>query len=320
MLLRTLPDLASADIEFRHWFNSKWGRENCIIWGRSRRAQFGPRVHGLSIRAAWGGQEHCEFNGRTAAVDDDNFLILNDGQVCATRIESVQPVESFAIHFGPGLVESAYGAMTLSIENALVQGDAGIERSAEFMESLQPHDKLVSPVLRFIRLHLLRGVGDEAWYNEQLQFLLERMLAHRENLLQRDELQLMRATTRSEIYRRIGLATDFLHSNYTQPLDLDALSKAACFSKYHFLRLFKLVHDITPHQYLQRKRTNAALRLLRTTRLSIDEIASCVGFSQRNTLLRQLKRRTGRSPEQFRRQPTAQRARVPAEEAAGYHN
>jgi AraC family transcriptional regulator len=304
MLLRTLPDLGAADAGFRLWFNSQWGRENCVIWGRSRRAQFGPCAHGLSIRTAWSGEERCAFDGRTVAVDDDNFLVLNNGRVCATQIESAHPVESFAVYFRPGLVERTYGAMTLSIENALAQGNAVIERSAEFSESLQPHDKRVSPVLRYIRTHLLRGVDDEAWYDEQLQFLLERMLAHRDGLLRRvDELRLIRATTRHEIHRRIGLAIDFLHSNYTRPTDLSALSRAACMSKYHFLRVFTLIHGITPHQYLQRKRTNVALRLLQTTPLSIDEIASCVGFSQRATLERQLRRLTGHSPGQFRRLP-----------------
>jgi AraC-like DNA-binding protein len=203
--------------------------------------------------------------------------------------------------------------MTLSIDSALAQGDAVIERSAEFTESLQPHDKQVSPVLRYIRLHLLRGVDDEQWYEEQLQFLLERMLAHRDSVLQRiDALQLIRATTRREIHRRIGLATDFLHSNYARPVDLESLSRAACLSKYHFLRLFTLIHGITPHQYLQRKRTTAALRLLQTRPLSIDEIASHVGFSQRATLERQLRRLTGQSPGQFRRAAAAAHARTEA--------
>ena len=315
MLLRTLPDLGAADAGFRHWFNSKWGRENCVVWGRARRARLGPCAHGLSIRAAWGGEERCTFDGRTVAVDDDSFLILNDGRVFATQIESAQPVESFAIYFRPGLVERAYGAMTLSMDNALAQGDAVIERSAEFTESLQPHDKQVSPVLRYIRLHLLRGVDDEGWYDEQLHFLLERMLAHRDSVLQRiGELRLIRATTRREIHRRIGLATDFLHSNYTRPMDLDALSRAACMSKYHFLRVFTLIHGITPHQYLQRKRTNVALRLLQTRPQSIEEIASHVGFSQRATLERQLRRLTGQSPGQFRR--TAAAAHVHMEGAA----
>jgi len=302
MLLRTLPDFVAAHAEVQQSFNSKWGRENCIVWGRARRSKFGPRMHSLSIRAAWGGEERCQFDGRTVAVDDDSFLILNNGRVCTTQIDAPQPVESFAIYFGPALVEHTYGAMTLSIEKALERGDAVVERSAEFLESLQPHDKLVSPVLRFIRLHVLRGVDDEAWYDEQLNFLLERMLTHRGGVIERiDALQLIRTSTRREIYRRISLATDYLHSNYRQPLDLDSLGKAACLSKYHFLRLFTRVHGITPHQYLLRKRAKTALRLLQTTPLDVCEIASSVGFAQRHALLRQMRRWTGLSPRQIRR-------------------
>ena len=302
MLLRTLPDFVSAHAEVQQSFNSKWGRENCIVWGRARRSKFGPRMHSLSIRAAWGGEERCQFDGRTVAVDDDSFLILNNGRVCTTQIDAPQPVESFAIYFGPALVEHTYGAMTLSIEKALERGDAVVERSAEFLESLQPHDKLVSPVLRFIRLHVLQGVDDEAWYDEQLNFLLERMLTHRGGVIERiDALELIRTSTRREIFRRISLATDYLHSNYRQPLDLDSLGKAACLSKYHFLRLFTRVHGITPHQYLLRKRAKTALRLLQTTPLDVCEIASSVGFAQRHALLRQMRRWTGLSPRQIRR-------------------
>jgi AraC family transcriptional regulator len=302
MLLRTLPDFVAAHAEVQQSFNSKWGRENCIVWGRTRRSKFGPRTHSLSIRAVWGGEERCQFDGRTVAVDDDSFLILNHGRICTTQIDAPQPVESFAIYFGPPLVERTYGAMTLSIEKALERGDAVVERSAEFLESLQPHDKLVSPVLRFIRLHVLRGVDDEAWYDEQLNFLLERMLAHRDGLIERiDALQLIRTSTRREIFRRISLATDYLHSNYRQPIDLESLGKAACLSKYHFLRLFTRVHGITPHQYLLRKRAKTALRLLQTTPLDVCEIASSVGFAQRHALLRQMRRWTGLSPREIRR-------------------
>jgi AraC family transcriptional regulator len=302
MLLRTLPDFVATHAEVQQSFNSRWGRENCIVWGRARRSKFGPRTHSLSIRAVWGGEERCQFDGRTVAVDDDSFLILNNGRVCTTQIDAPQPVESFAIYFGPSLVERTYGAMTLSIEKALERGDAVVERSAEFLESLQPHDKLVSPVLRFVRLHVLRGIDDEAWYDEQLNFLLERMLTHRNGLIERIEaLQLIRTSTRREIYRRISLATDYLHSNYRLPIDLDSLGKAACLSKFHFLRLFTRVHGITPHQYLLRKRAKTALRLLQTTPLDVCEIAASVGFAQRHALLRQMRRWTGLSPREIRR-------------------
>ena len=302
MLIRTLPDLASTDVELRQSFNSRSERENCLVLGRAKRARFGPCAQGLSIRSVRGGEERCQFSGRTVAVDEDSFLILNNGRVCATYIESAQAVESFAIYFGSPLVERAYGAMTVCVEKALERGEAIGERSVEFMETLQPHDRLVSPVLRFIRLHVQRGVDDDAWYDEQLHFLFERMLAHRDAVLERiDSLKLIRSTTRREVYRRISLATDYLHSNYREQIDLDSLGKVAYLSKYHFLRLFTLVHGITPHQYLLRKRTRAALRLLQTTALDITEVAICVGFMQRHALLRQMRRWTGLSPREIRR-------------------
>src|SRR5262245_50044835 len=105
MLLRTLPDAAAPPDTLHDDFQSKWGRENWIIWGRERRARFGPCAYSLCIRAAWGGEERCHFDGRTVAVDDDSFLILNNGRVCTTQIDAARPVESLAIYFSPKLVE-----------------------------------------------------------------------------------------------------------------------------------------------------------------------------------------------------------------------
>lgn len=294
MLLRALPNLASSTDEFREEFQSRWGRENCIIAGRALQADFGPCAHTLSIRAAWGGTEYCRVAGRTIGVDDDSFLILNHGRVYSTSIRAQQPVETFAISFRTGLAESVYGAVTASLAEALAKGDTLEDRPVEFAEHLQAHDRGVSPVLRYIRAHLLQGVADEAWYEEQLRFLLERMTEHRDQTIRRiEKLSFIRGSTRREIYRRIGFATDYLHTCYAQPLDLATLAGVACLSKYYFLRLFTAVHGMTPLVYLQHKRTAAAVRLLRTTRLTVSEVASRVGYAERSTLLRRIRRGMG---------------------------
>jgi AraC-like DNA-binding protein len=306
MLLRSLPDLTQSNTEFQSWFQSKWGRENCIVWGRTRLAEFGPCTHTLSIRAAWGGVEHCYVNGRTLAVDDDNFLILNHGQIYSTSIRSVQPVESLAICFKPELAEQVYSEVSASIEQALARGDAPAERTPDFMENLHPHENSVSPVLRFIRAHASRGLVDESWYDEQLVFLLARMQCHHQRLLEQVErIALIRPATRREVYRRISLATDFLHTNYSQDVDLTTLAKMAFLSKYHFLRLFTLVHGITPRTYLQRKRIGVAIRLLESTRMTMSEVSASVGFAEESTLVRQMRRWTKLTPRQVRQRVMA---------------
>jgi AraC family transcriptional regulator len=301
LLLRSLPDLASSDAESQESLRAKCGRHNCIIWGRARRADFGPYPDRLSIRAVWGGTQYCHLNGRTIAVDDDCFLILNQGRIYSTSIRATQPVESLTVCFQPEMVGQVYADADASIEQALDRGGGAAEGSTEFIENLQPHEGTVSPILKFIRAHLCRGLIDEDWYEEQLIFLLERMRCRQGKVLQQiDELALIRPATRREAYRRVALATDFLLTHYVEDVDLDTLAGMAYLSKFHFLRLFRLIHGVTPRTYLQRKRVDVALRLLGTTQLSIKEVAASVGFAYESTLLRHVRSRTKLSPRQIR--------------------
>ena len=298
MLLRVLGDPRAQD-------TASWGQENCILWGRAHHADVGPCTHTLSIRAAWGGVEHCHVDGRTIGVDDDNFLILNHGRIYSTSIRSAQPVESLAICFSPRLVER-------------IHCDGG---SSQFLEHLRPHDTMVSPVLDSIRQALAAGHDDASWYDEQLTILLARMREHREQLLGRiDRLELIRAATRREVYRRIARATDLLHSDYANGVDLTGLAQSANMSKYHFLRLFKLVHGLTPHTYLQRKRIAVAVRLLESTSVTVREVAVKVGFADDSTLVRQMRRWTHRTPGQVRAAALNPPARTHANTAAPCSN
>jgi AraC family transcriptional regulator len=301
LLIRSLPDLATTDVESQESLRTKCGRENCIIWGRARRADFGPYPATLSIRTVWGGTQHCHFDGRTIAVDDDSFLILNHGRIYSTSIRATQPVESLTVCFQPDLIRLANSETESSTEKVLERGNATPEHPADFIENLQPHEGAVSPVLKFIRAHLLRGLIDEAWYEEQLIFLLERMCCRQGKVLEQiDQLALIRPATRREVFRRIALATDFLHTHYVEDVDLDTLAGMAYLSKFHFLRLFTLIHGVTPRVYLQRKRVTVAVRLLESTQLTISEVAARVGFAHESTLLRHIRRRTKLSPRQIR--------------------
>jgi AraC family transcriptional regulator len=184
-----------------------------------------------------------------------------------------------------------YGALSTPLDRALAEGAAGSPRAVEFAESLHPHDTRVSPVLRYIRHGVKSGVDDGDWYEEQLQFLLERMLAHQRRV---DEglhrLPALKSATQREIFRRLALAVDLVHSAYESEIGLAEMAEAACLSKFHFLRLFTELHGITPHAYLQRKRAQAAKRLLEGTALTGAQVARRVGFNSRSTMARQLKR------------------------------
>ena len=257
MLLRSMPDLSPANTKYRTWFYSRWGRENCVILANTRSAEYDLHRQRLSIKMASAGAERYFIGGRTVAVDDDTYLILNDRQKYGSVIRSDRDVESFSIFFRPGLLEETLGAASVDNEHMLERHGPTMLQSPEFLERLNPHDSTVTPILRFIRHHLRIGVDDEHWCEEQLQILAVRMLAqHRNVRAQALALQCVRPSTRLEIYRRVSLAVDFIHSCYDRDISLAQVAAAACLSVHHFICTFRLIHGITPMAYLYRKRVH----------------------------------------------------------------
>lgn len=72
---------------------------------------------------------------------------------------------------------------------------------------------------------------------------------------------------------------DTLDRDFAQPLDIAELAQRAAMSPDHLIRTFKRVFGETPHRYLQRRRLERAMALLREADLSVTEICLAVGYS-----------------------------------------
>ncbi|WP_460605535.1 helix-turn-helix transcriptional regulator [Jatrophihabitans fulvus] len=88
--------------------------------------------------------------------------------------------------------------------------------------------------------------------------------------------------------------------SYAQPLDVAALAAVAHVSPAHFIRTFKQTFGETPHRYLQRRRVERAMFLLRTTDTPITEICVAVGFTSLGTFSRTFRDVVGASPSAYR--------------------
>ncbi|HEX9999087.1 MAG TPA: helix-turn-helix domain-containing protein [Actinoplanes sp.] len=81
-----------------------------------------------------------------------------------------------------------------------------------------------------------------------------------------------------ESNRRLLRARDAMDRAYAEPLDIPALARIAHVSEAHFNRTFRVTFGETPHRYLQRRRVERAMFLLRETGRSVTEICFQVGF------------------------------------------
>ena len=93
---------------------------------------------------------------------------------------------------------------------------------------------------------------------------------------------------------------DAIDRDSAKPLDIPALARIAYVSEAHFIRTFKETFGETPHRYLQRRRIERAMSLLRTSELSVSEICLDVGFTSFATFSRTFREIVGESPSAFR--------------------
>ena len=131
-----------------------------------------------------------------------------------------------------------------------------------------------------------------------------------------------------DLNRRLLRARDAMDRAYAEPLDVRAVAAVAHISEAHFSRCFRTVFGETPHRYLQRRRVERSMFLLRETDRSITDVCLDVGFTSLGTFSRMFREIVGETPSSYRAghgpmvapncvQMWAMRPRVAAGRAAG---
>ncbi len=112
--------------------------------------------------------------------------------------------------------------------------------------------------------------------------------------------------------RRMLRARDTMDRAFAQPLDIPALARVSHVSAAHFSRQFRATFGETPHRYLQRRRVERAMELLRETGRPVTEICFDVGFRSLGTFSRTFRDVVGESPSAYRSRFAGQGARLRA--------
>jgi transcriptional regulator GlxA family with amidase domain len=99
---------------------------------------------------------------------------------------------------------------------------------------------------------------------------------------------------------RIAKAEKWVRDNIARDFTVDELAEAVALAPRTFARRVAGTCGVSPIQFVQRIRTETALYLLETTRLSVEEIARHVGYAEPSTLRRLIRRDTKHSPGHFR--------------------
>uniref|UniRef100_UPI0033418105 bifunctional transcriptional activator/DNA repair enzyme AdaA n=1 Tax=Bacillus cytotoxicus TaxID=580165 RepID=UPI0033418105 len=100
----------------------------------------------------------------------------------------------------------------------------------------------------------------------------------------------------------IAFITEYVDSHCDETLTLEVLALLSHGTPYHLHRTFKKIKGMTPVDYIQHVRTEKAKMLLTTFDDPVSEVGESVGLSNTPYFITLFKRKTGQTPEAYRRQ------------------
>lgn len=252
----------------------------------------------LSVFTNISGKSRVTCGGKQVTVQGDHFFISNHDQHYTLEIDKHTPAETLNIHFGAYFAEQVFSTLKLHPEKLIDEGFfTAPHQRIELYNKLYRRDS----VFNHLATELQNSHGDKLYEEEKLYDLLIHLLRQNhevDTIAQR--IPVLRNSTRQEILRRLLIATDYIHSYYHQDITLEDLAAVACLSKFHFLRLFKIAFQKTPHQFISEVKVQQAKAFLKRTGMEVSTIAKALGFDNTSSFSRMFHNQTGLYPSQYR--------------------
>ena len=106
-------------------------------------------------------------------------------------------------------------------------------------------------------------------------------------------------------------ARDLLDREYGRPLDVPVMARAALMSPSLFSRRFREAYGDTPYGYLQARRVERAMALLRSGHMSVTDVCTAVGFTSLGSFSSTFTRLVGEPPSAYKARDHSRLTPVP---------
>jgi AraC-like DNA-binding protein len=94
---------------------------------------------------------------------------------------------------------------------------------------------------------------------------------------------------------------EYINTNIDNKIEIQELSNLTKWSLHHFIKTFTKYINQTPYQYILKKKMDKAKAIICETDMSLNDIASDLGFSSYSNFCNAFKRETGKTPDIYRK-------------------
>lgn len=240
--------------------------------------------------------------GTCRVVVDREEYLFEKGQFCLVQpgslvdleglTETVTPFAHFDVFYNPERERSfptRPGQIDLTEYEHLMQPRLNDVYGLHIPVLLQPRNPLK---LRQTLLHMI-----ELWQMSEPMMQLRTQLIATEIIVELLETYLdTRQNQHMAAANQLNWVGSYLSVHLNEPLSIEDMARRANLSPSRFSALFKERYGVSPHRYLLDMRVNHAGHLLKSTKLTQEEIASYCGFADVHHFSKTFKKRTGQAP------------------------
>src|SRR6266542_3891830 len=217
---------------------ARLGTDNVVLQARSRRHDVEDYAGPLSIKTVLDGEVAWIVGGRELVVDRSSFLIISAGEKYSMHIDEPKPVETCCVFFAPNFVEQVAQDLTSPLQRSLDSPD----RTAPALPYLSAlhGDRVRALVARVQGLAArCRAALAPSGFEEDFLIIAEGLLGFYKQIAEEAaRLPAIRESTRKELFRRLLIGREYLHSHSSGPVSLATVARTACLSPFHFHRGF----------------------------------------------------------------------------------
>lgn len=268
---------------------------------KSNKLNSGDHVSRLSIRTVSDGYQYHQVNKKDLILKKDNYLLINEGEEFYSEISTQRDVEGILVAFDKADVLSLFSTLNKNEQQCLDDPFHIIPQELDLESQSVDLSNELKLLLIQVKYGIVLELHHEIYFEELFMKILKRIFDDQTQIIKTiDRLEFKKASTKREIFRRVSISKDFIDGHLEDDLTIKELSKVAMMSPFHYVRSFKKLYRLSPHQYLTTERIKRSKFLLHDTENNIGDICQQVGFVNSSSFTRLFKRNEGCTPQQYR--------------------